>query len=278
MTFSLAINSAHASYEQTIGEDSAYTAELYDGTTPYSTTFTLQEIDTDGSLVPTTYSVLLNTSTGTTTSLNDLILDYLNQASSSQGTNSSYSGITTSSTSGSFSINYTDENGTEQKLYLSVLDSNGNAITGTNNRTEVSTATSISENFISNSLISDSDAYGGAIYNTVAISSIKGDFIANYTESTANTTFSGGGAIYNASTIDYIEGDFIGNHTESASSTYALGGAIYNDSGTITSIVGNFISNSSSYNGGAIYNHSAIIGSITGDFVSNTAGNGGCYL
>ena len=105
---------------------------------------------------------------------------------------------------------------------------------------------------------------GGAIYNSGTIGNITGDFIGNYTLD--------GGAIYNSGTIGDITGDFIGNYAYSAAFVY--GGAIYNNGGTIGNITGDFIGNYIYYTfyayGGAIYN-SGTLGNITGDFIGNYA-------
>ena len=109
---------------------------------------------------------------------------------------------------------------------------------------------------------------GGAIYNSGTIGDITGDFIGNY----ASAYYTDGGAISNRGTIGNITGDFIGNYTPSDSSS-GDGGAIYN-SGTIGNITGDFIGNHALSMGGAIYN-SGTIGNITGDFIGNYAFSGG---
>ena len=143
----------------------------------------------------------------------------------------------------------------------------------------------ITGDFIGNyALASNSDAYGGAIYNyNGTIGDIIGDFSGNYAAGT-DYTEAYGGAIYNYNgTISNISGDFIGNYV--AAPRYAEGGAIYNTGGTIHNIIGDFISNyassfssSSSYAayGGAIYN-GGTIGNITGDFIGNYASSSSSY-
>ena len=137
----------------------------------------------------------------------------------------------------------------------------------------------INANFIGNYLSSNSDIYGGAIYNSSGtIGDIIGDFIGNYAVTSAAGLFvvANGGAIYNSGIIGDITGDFIGNYTYS-NNYVSEGGAIYND-GTIGDITGNFIGNyaasSTDYirhlHGGAIYN-SNTIRNITGDFIGNYA-------
>lgn len=117
-----------------------------------------------------------------------------------------------------------------------------------------------------------SSAFGGGLAHFGgSIKSITGDFIGNniYLRSgTAN-----GGAIYAASGIGDVTGDFVGNYL---SATVALGGAIYNTS-TVGNVTGDFIGNyslSGNGQGGAIYN-GATLGDITGDFIGNyVEGNG----
>ena len=145
----------------------------------------------------------------------------------------------------------------------------------------------ITGNFIDNSVTSTGNyAYGGAIYNetsdqegvTTGIENITGDFIGNKVQANSNAL---GGAIYNTSNIKDIEGDFTNNTVVSNLGT-AYGGAIYNNltpqEGATTSIgniSGNFSNNSITAStdafGGAIYNYNASIGNITGDFTNNSS-------
>ena len=126
-------------------------------------------------------------------------------------------------------------------------------------RSDNGTINLLSQDFIGNSF----GGNGAAVYNTVTINSITGNFIKNNTSSYGN-----GGAICNGGTIQTINGDFIENR-----SSLRYGGAIYNY-GTINSITGDFVHNSANYDGGVIYNNGTI-DSITGVFVENTARDGG---
>ena len=134
---------------------------------------------------------------------------------------------------------------------------------------------------------SDSDAEGGAIYNTSnggyniyadfignyalyggaienrggTIGDITGDFIGNYV---SYSYVADGGAIYNGEngTIGNISGDFIGNYASSETGT-AQGGAIFNENGTIT-IAGasTFTDNYVEVNGGKTSNAIHNLGTV----------------
>ncbi len=125
----------------------------------------------------------------------------------------------------------------------------------------------------------DTDAKGGAIYNTQDNSdiNIRADFIGNYTDGNyaGNDLAAWGGAIYNAeSTIGDIAGSFIDNY---AIGTHAGGGVIFSDNSTIGDINGSFIVNYASATyafGGAIANTSySTIANINGDFIGNWVGS-----
>ena len=139
------------------------------------------------------------------------------------------------------------------------------------------TMENITGDFIQNYAQSENSyAYGGAINNVRTIGNITGDFYGNHT-SAASTSY--GGAIYNSGAITKTEGNFIANYAESSkgASAYAIGGAIYN-SGTISEILNDFIGNYSEVlndkdafaYGGALYNgQDGVIENITGDFIQN---------
>ena len=141
------------------------------------------------------------------------------------------------------------------------------------------TMENITGDFIQNYAQSENSyAYGGAINNVRTIGNITGDFYGNHT-SAASTSY--GGAIYNSGAITKTEGNFIANYAESSkgASAYAIGGAIYN-SGTISEILNDFIGNYSEVlndkdafaYGGGIYNHrGASIENIKGNFSNNSA-------
>ncbi len=127
-------------------------------------------------------------------------------------------------------------------------------------------------NFTKSSATSTEGTYGGAIYNGGSITEIKGNFISN--------TSSNGGAIYNTqnATINKISGNFIGN----VSPVGGPGGAINNNGGTIKSITGNFINNYAAnsvswHRGGAIYTaeNTSFVDNINGEFIGNKAAEGG---
>ncbi len=134
--------------------------------------------------------------------------------------------------------------------------------------TSTATITSISGDFVANyashtgGTNTNWTAYAGAIYNDGTIGDITGDFFYNYAYSSGQQAY--GGAIYNTNTISSIVGDFVGNYTYAVTSgsTASYGGAIYNSS-TITAITGDFIANyaragkATTAYGGAIYNTSA---------------------
>ena len=109
------------------------------------------------------------------------------------------------------------------------------------------------------SLAKGISAYGGAIYSTNEIVTIKSDFDLN---SSVATTVAQGGAIYSSGTIQELYSEFSQNYVDSAN--LAQGGAIYNlgdiyafslDETTSSSFNSNYsISTSGNSEGGAIYN------------------------
>lgn len=174
-----------------------------------------------------------------------------------------------------------DENGERSLVNTGPYDTAKDITAYSSNNVRLDTASSWDNgNDVNNSFLNRGIASvileGGAIYNASnkIIETIRGDFIANYVDSTNENTF--GGAIYNASSaqIDRITGNFIGN-----SSSYD-GGAIYNRN-KIQDIAGNFIGNFSQHNGGVIYNYNgSYIENITGDFIGNytLVSGGAMYL
>jgi len=135
-------------------------------------------------------------------------------------------------------------------------------------------------NFIVNEAYSKSGpSYGGAIYNSGNLETIKADFL--YNDASSLEMYGSGGAIANDGEISNIIGDFLGNHTSGFNNTYTGGGAIDNRadfSAKIGKINGNFISNYAIGNllngkytyasGGAIKN-GGIIDVLNGNFFNN---------
>ncbi|MBE6448780.1 MAG: hypothetical protein E7018_05750, partial [Alphaproteobacteria bacterium] len=154
-------------------------------------------------------------------------------------------------------------------------DAEGGAIYNTSASTEA-----IHSDFVDNYVNSSSGAaQGGAIYNySGTIGDITGEFIGNYTYSNSNyeNSNSMGGAIYNYGTIGDITGDFINNYSKHSSSDQAQGGAIANViSAKINNISGSFIKNyamaENNAAAGGVINNFGEIDSIIGDFIGNYA-------
>ncbi len=199
--------------------------------------------------------------------LESLIVDYINKASADQGTTNPYSSIVAVENADASTFSIKTDNG--EILYFALKDAAGNLIKSTNNYAPRPDGSRLDENFVGNT--GNKNGYnginGGAIYHFDSKNHllITSDFIGNLAIH--------GGAIMNYSKILSLSGDFIGN------SATKIGGAIYNGIysstvGTFDSITGNFIGNYAGDKGGAIYN----IGnfeSITGDFIGNSAGNQG---
>ncbi len=147
----------------------------------------------------------------------------------------------------------------------------------------IGTVQSLTSDFIGNS----SKIYGGAIYAYGGkITRVISDFIAN---SAVGDSFAYGGAIaleyklghaaLEKAKITLLEGAFLGNSaiaTADSEQAIARGGAISNDSSYITAMVSDFIANRAISEkgvgyGGAIYGtNSAVFNSIAGDFIGNS--------
>lgn len=124
---------------------------------------------------------------------------------------------------------------------------------------------------------------GGAISNNNLVSAIDNtDFVNNSVTSNSEAK---GGAIYNAGTIGSVSGNFINNQAFSNGSAY--GGAIYHSADTskvptIGKISGNFSGNRAvsgmNANGGALYINSENV-NVSGSFSDNAAisSNGGAF-
>ena len=147
------------------------------------------------------------------------------------------------------------------------------------NRLATSSIGSITGDFSGNYAKSNNDqAYGGAILNFGSIGDINSTngFVGNYAQSTSGQAY--GGAIYNyTATIGDITGNFTGNWAKAANSN-ASGGAIYNRNASIGDIVAtngfsdNYAKSASNFAyGGAIFNDNGTIGTITADFQDNYA-------
>ena len=164
----------------------------------------------------------------------------------------------------------------------------------TNSVTESGLIGLIEADFYGNYVISTSDVHGGAIQNGGSeITTINGDFLENYTQSSNNHSY--GGAIANRRNgkISSISGVFDDNHVINSANYSATGnknahgGAIanYQDTSTISYIEGTFTNNyalaqNNAAKGGAIYNatENATIDEISAAFDNNSAeGATGAY-
>ncbi len=177
------------------------------------------------------------------------------------------------------------------------IDHNGSVSVGIGAIENTGHISTITANFINNTVTSPSGSHGGAIYNGMdktygyygRIDNISGDFVNNSATSTVSDMYTiataEGGAIFNAGNIDNISGNFIKNNVTAinngGSRANANGGALYN-SVSIKTISGSFIENSAVANGGngwtgggAIHNR-GLIESIIADFIGNSStGYGG---
>ena len=160
---------------------------------------------------------------------------------------------------GNVNMNLSDSSDYDILYHVSNVINKSDRLTANDANDQLYDTFDISENFIS--LVTEGKPYdpyyddGGAIYNNmgVDIGVITGDFVDNHAYS---DRYSYGGAIYNTGNMDSIKGDFIGNH---AVGGVSRGGAIYNEDGAIGNLTGNFIGNYTSSQkittqGGAIYN------------------------
>ena len=160
---------------------------------------------------------------------------------------------------GNVNMNLSDSSDYDILYHVSNVINKSDRLTANDANDQLYDTFDISENFIS--LVTEGKPYdpyyddGGAIYNNmgVDIGVITGDFVDNHAYS---DRYSYGGAIYNTGNMDSIKGDFIGNH---AVGGVSRGGAIYNEDGVIGNLTGNFIGNYTSSQkittqGGAIYN------------------------
>ena len=123
----------------------------------------------------------------------------------------------------------------------------------------------INGNFYNNTAYSDisnSRAYGGAIWNTAKIGNISGDFDRNYAVGDLNAL---GGAIVNAQITGKADSGIIGNIDGNFTNNYVLQNSTTDVSDNYTEQTG--------ARGGAIYNYknSSQIGYIHGDFINNHA-------
>ncbi|MCM1265124.1 MAG: hypothetical protein NC200_02905, partial [Candidatus Gastranaerophilales bacterium] len=102
------------------------------------------------------------------------------------------------------------------------------------NGSNYSRISTIIADFKNNSIMSSTNAYGGAIYNTGSIDSVTGDFINNsivaeqnaYGGALANSYVKNDSGIYRGTITDITSSSFVGNSVISKDGV-ALGGAIY---------------------------------------------------